>query len=95
MCEVPMLVMTAISGCAAAVMREISPKWFMPISATMTSVSRVMRKSVSGRPISLFKLPSVFRALNFCFKTAYSSSLVVVLPTEPVTPTTLPPHSSR
>ena len=56
-----MLVMTAISGWAAAVMRAISPKWFMPISATMTSVSRVMRIRVSGRPISLLRLPSVFR----------------------------------
>ena len=90
-----MLVMTAISGRAAAVMREISPKWFMPISATMTSVSRVMRSRVSGRPISLLRLPSVFCARNPCDTTAYSSSLVVVLPTEPVTPTTLPPHSAR
>lgn len=35
-----------------------SPKWFMPISATSTSeVSLVIRMSVSGRPISLFRLP--------------------------------------
>ena len=95
MCDVPMLVMTAISGRAAAVMRDISPKWFMPISATMTSVSRIIRSRVSGRPTSLFRFPSVFCALNFCFKTAYSNSFVVVLPTDPVTPTTLPPHISR
>ena len=47
-------------------MRDSSPKWFMPISATMTSVSLVMRMSVSGRPISLFRLPSVFCARNCC-----------------------------
>ena len=42
MCEVPILVITAISGCAAAVIRDSSPKWFMPISATMTSVFLVI-----------------------------------------------------
>ena len=95
MCDTPMLVMTATSGCACTVMREISPKSDMPISSTAASVSSSMRNTVSGMPISLFRLPCVYIVRNFAFSTAAVISLVVVLPTEPVMPTTGMENSDR
>ncbi len=95
MCEVPIFVMTAISGRAAAVIRDSSPKWFMPISSTAARVDFSMRSTVSGMPTSLFRLPSVLRVSQCCPSTAATISLVVVLPTEPVTPTTLAGISAR
>ena len=76
-------------------MREISPKSDMPISSTAASVSSSMRNTVSGMPISLFRLPCVYIVRNFAFSTAAVISLVVVLPTEPVMPTTGMENSDR
>lgn len=41
MCIVPMFVITARSGCAMRVSTDSSPKWFIPISSTAASQSRL------------------------------------------------------
>ena len=85
----PILVITHMSGCAILDNLSISPKSLIPISRTATSSSSVSLKTVSGSPISLLKLPSVFNTLYFSDKTELIVSLVLVLPTLPVIPTTL------
>ena len=60
----------------------------MPVSITAASCSAMSRSSVSGAPISLLRFPSVRSVSYFCASTAAIISLVVVLPTEPVTCTT-------
>ena len=66
---VPTLVITATSGLAIFVKYEISPRWFIPISSTNTSLSSSSDKIVKGKPIWLFWLPIVLWALYFSFKT--------------------------
>ena len=61
----------------------------MPISTTAYSVSLPMRNMVRGRPSSLFWLPSVLMVFPKPSMAAQHICLVVVLPTLPVTPTTL------
>ena len=60
----------------------------MPISTTATWCSLRIRSSVRGTPISLLKFPSVFSTRYFSASTAAMNSLVLVLPTLPVMPTT-------
>ena len=60
----------------------------MPVSITAASCSGMSRSSVSGAPMSLLRFPSVRSVSYFCVSTAAIISLVVVLPTEPVTCTT-------
>ncbi|CDA73452.1 unknown [Ruminococcus sp. CAG:579] len=87
MCEWPILVITATVGSQHIESREISPKCDIPISMTAACVSLLRLKSVSGRPISLLWLPSVFKVLYFLETTSAIISFVVVLPTLPVMPT--------
>ena len=89
MCARPMLVITQISGWLMDASSCISPKWSIPISRTATSCSSVRLKMVSGSPIPLLKFPSVLRTLYFRERTEAIVSLVLVLPTLPVMPTTL------
>jgi len=72
-----------------AAKRAISPAWFIPISMAAARCSARSRNRDSGKPISLLKLPSVFNTGPSGRSAAANSSLVLVLPTEPVTPTTL------
>ena len=85
---VPTLVMTASVGWQAAARRSISCGWFMPSSQTRTSESSGAESTVSGRPMRLLKLPTVACVQRWEEMPQRSMSLVVVLPTEPVTPTT-------
>ena len=86
---VPTLVMTATLGRAARLMRVSSPAWFMPISTTRSWASSGAAKMVRGTPMRLLKLPAVACTRRPAPRPAASISLVVVLPTEPVTPTTV------
>ncbi len=60
----------------------------MPISVTSTSVSRSSRQTVSGSPISLFRLSAGKTVGTTAAHSAPSMSLVVVLPVEPTIATT-------
>ncbi len=73
--------------CAASC--AISPGWFMPSSMTAALCAASSRNSVSGTPMSLFRLPRVARqrsAPNAAARIAAIISLTVVLPLLPVTP---------
>ena len=83
-----MVVTQASEGEHAPARREISPGWFMPSSQTTTSESSGAASSVSGMPMRLLRLPAVAWVRRQAPKPARSMSFVVVLPTEPVTPTT-------
>ena len=87
MWETPIRVITAALGRAARVSLCRSPLWSIPISITAYRVSSSSRNRVAGIPISLFWFPSVLGSTE-SGKTAAQNSLVVVLPTLPVTPTT-------
>src|ERR687890_658876 len=68
----------------------MSPLCVAPISRTKTSVLSSAARTVRGNPISLLKLPAVAETRRpLDRKTASRASLTVVLPTVPVTPTTL------
>jgi hypothetical protein len=78
-------------GSAMALRRPISPGWFMPSSTTAERCEGLSRNSVSGTPISLFRLPRVASRLSSPWAAARIAaiiSLTVVLPFEPVTPIT-------
>ena len=78
-------------GAAIAARRAISPGWFMPISITAAWCAGCKRISVSGTPISLFRLPRVARrpsSPKAAARIAAIISLTVVLPLLPVTPMT-------
>ena len=81
-------VTTPIFGRAMAASWAISPPTYIPISSTAASCSGPIRSTVSGRPISLLALPSLFRVTNRSARTAAMASLVEVLAMLPVTPTT-------
>ena len=93
--QVPMLVITAVSGRAIFASLCMSPKWEIPISRTAISSSSVSRKTVRGRPRSLLKFPSVLSVRSFRLRTEAIISFVLVLPTLPVTPVTGMPRMSR
>ena len=81
----------ATVGMAMALRRAISPGWFMPSSITAACCAASMRNSVSGTPISLFRLPRVARRPSSPWAAARIEaiiSLTVVLPLLPVTPMT-------
>ena len=59
----------------------------MPISKTAACTLSSSSKTVAGRPSSLLWLPSDRRVRYLADRTAAIKSLVVVLPTLPVTPT--------
>ena len=61
---------------------------YIPISRTAASCSGPRRMSVSGRPTSLFWLPSLRNVRKRRARTAATASLVEVLAMLPVTPTT-------
>ena len=90
-----MRVYTAMSGLAMRPRRAISPKSLMPSSTTAASVEASRRKSVSGTPSSLLRLPSVRRVLKRSERTAAHISFVVVLPELPTMPTTGPVKRPR
>jgi hypothetical protein len=83
-------VTTATVGLAMAARRAISPGWFMPSSTTATACTPSRRRSsVSGRPMSLLKLPSVASARSPCQARRMEATIcvVVVLPLLPPTAT--------
>jgi hypothetical protein len=51
-------------GAAMRASTAISPGWFMPISITAAWCCARRRNSVSGTPMSLFRLPRVARAAS-------------------------------
>ena len=61
----------------------------MPISSTSTSVSSGAPRTVTGRPWSLLKLRSLAATRRLAPTAAATRSLVLVLPTLPVIPTTV------
>ena len=83
----PTLSTTATSGGAMVVSRAISPTWLAPISATKNRVDALTLSAVSGRPTSLLNDPTGATVPPSSLSSAWSRSLVVVLPTEPVMPT--------
>ena len=66
----------------------ISPGWFVPISRTRKSASSGVFRIVRGRPMWLLKFPPVAWVFPARERNALRNSFVVVLPAEPVTPTT-------
>ena len=57
-------VTTPMDGRPIAARSAISPPTYMPISRTAAACSGPRRRTVSGRPISLFWLPSLLRVRN-------------------------------
>ena len=86
---VPTPVTTPTSGSAMSQRAAISPGWFDPISTTRKSASSGQLRIVIGRPRWLLKFPSVACVFPAHERNVRSSSFVVVLPAEPVTPTTV------
>ena len=68
--------------------RRSRPPTYIPISRTAARCSGPRRRSVSGSPISLFWLPSLLSVGIAAARTAAVASLVDVLATLPVMPTT-------
>ncbi len=77
---------TAASGRPILLSRRSSPGTDIPISATIHSVPSGTLSRQSGKPIRLFRFPSVFAVRKRVASMAASSSFVVVLPMEPVIP---------
>ena len=75
-------------GRATAQSREMCPDPLEPISTTSASVPVGADSSVIGTPISLLNDRVLAHTLRSPASTAASRSLVVVLPADPVTPTT-------
>ena len=67
---------------------SISPGALAPISNIEMSWFFFIPRRVRGRPIFVLKFPSVACTLNFEDSTCVKSSLVEVLPFDPVTPIT-------
>ena len=88
-CDGATAVTTPTAGRAMSHRRRISPKPRMPISSTRTSVSSGAPRTVTGRPCSLLKLRSLATTRLPGATAARMRSLVLVLPTLPVMPTTV------
>src|SRR5439155_1192087 len=73
---------------ASSARAAISPGCWLPISSTSAWCSAASRRSVNGSPHWLLKLPLGFSTCQRTPRTPAISSLVVVLPFEPVTATT-------
>src|ERR687893_336787 len=71
------------------------PTWSAPISSTRYLVVGVTRSTVRGRPTSLLKEPAGTTVSPSGSRSWPSRSLVVVLPTEPVTATTRSSPAAR
>ena len=84
-----------MSGATRPVSPAMSPMWRAPISRTRNRVAVSARSMVSGTPSSLLSEPIVAVVGATLESTAASRSLVLVLPWEPVTPTTVSPSRSR
>ena len=87
-CSGPMCGTTTTCGCAISQSAEIWPSPRIPISVTRICVSGSSRHTVSGRPISLFRLFSAQIVRACGAQSAPRMSFVVVLPAEPTTATT-------
>ena len=87
-CTAATVVTTPIVGRASSARYAISPGRLVPSSSTSAWCSGASRRSVSGRPHWLLKLPAGLSTLKRVASTAATSSLVVVLPLDPVTATT-------
>src|SRR6185295_3256912 len=85
-CAARTTVKIATSGRARSDSSRSSPADDMPSSATIHSVPSGTLSIEIGRPIRLLKLPAVRATRNRRASIAASSSLVVVLPAEPVMP---------
>ncbi len=83
-----MFVITPTVGPTSRASISISPGALMPISTAAARWPALSFRSVSGTPIWLFRFPSFLSTGPFCFRMPASISLVVVLPFEPVMPTT-------
>ncbi len=79
---------TPTSGRAISTSRAISPSAYMLISSTATWWVGSRRSRVIGRPVSLFRLPSFRRVRSERLRTSATISFAIVLPVEPVMPTT-------
>jgi hypothetical protein len=88
-CAAATPVTTPMSGRATAQRRAISPSPRMPNSTTSTSVSSGAATIVTGSPCSLLKLRSLAATRRSAATAAATRSLVLVLPTLPVIPTTV------
>ena len=86
-CTGPMFVIIPAVGLRISANRPISPGAFEAISITAASVSAPIRRSVSGAPIRLLRLPCVATIFLVWPSMAASMSLVVVLPQLPATAT--------
>ena len=82
------VVTAATVGRASLASVAISPGCWLPISSTSAWCSCVSLRSVSGSPHWLLKLPLGLSTCQRMLSTPAISSLVVVLPFEPVTATT-------
>ena len=88
-------VTTPMSGRATSHSRAICPVPLVPISITADSTSSSALASVSGTPSSLLNDFSLAVVRNLEESAAAARSLVDVLPTEPVIPTTVAARRSR
>ncbi len=91
-CTPSTVVMIAAWGRTRRASGVISPAWFMPISNTANSASSGRRARVNGTPIWLLKLAALACVGRFgrppASSARRSASLVLVLPTLPVTAAT-------
>jgi len=95
LCASATRVTTPMVGRAMSHSSRISPKPRMPISNTITSVSAGALSNVVGRPCSLLKLRSFAHVRRLAPSAAHARSLVDVLPTDPVMPTSGPEYRCR
>ena len=94
-CSGPMFVSTPISGSAIAQRSASSPTSLVPSSHTQSAWRGSSRRSVRGTPRRLLWLAWVARVGTWAPQSAARMSFVDVLPFEPATPITFPPHARR
>ncbi len=90
------IVTTPTSGRVISASRAISPGRLVPISSTAVSTIGPRPRTTMGRPTRLFRLPAVRCTRRPAAESAPAvSSLVEVLPAEPVMHTTRPSQAAR
>ena len=94
-CASPTLVHTRTSGSASSTSRLISPAWFIPSSTTATSGRLRSSSSVSGRPMWLFRFPTLRYTVCRVARNSAVASFVDVFPALPVIATTDAPDNRR
>ncbi len=94
-CALATTVTAPMVGRLIAASAAISPGWLAPSSRATARCSAPSLSSVSGSPHWLLKLPSGFSTGPSAPSTEAISSLVVVLPLEPVTAATGSANRSR